>query len=42
MERAGGIVYTIKDGVIFDAKKLLARVREMVAEAKAREAETSS
>jgi len=42
MERAGGIVYTIKDGVIFDAKKLLAPVREMVAEAKAREAETSS
>ena len=30
VERAGGIKYTIKDGVIYDAKKLLADVRAMV------------
>ena len=35
--RVGGIKYTIKDGIIFDAKKLLADVREMVREAKDRE-----
>ena len=35
MERAGGIRYTIKDGVVYDAKRLLADVREMVAAAKA-------
>lgn len=32
--RAGGVVYTIKDGVIYDAKALLADVRQMVLEAK--------
>ncbi len=32
--RLGGIDFTIKDGVIFDAKKLLKDVREMVKEAK--------
>jgi len=32
--RAGGVKYTIKDGIIYDAKKLLADVRQMVAEAK--------
>ncbi|HXV63517.1 MAG TPA: amidohydrolase family protein [Vicinamibacteria bacterium] len=35
--RVGGVKYTIKDGIIFDAKKLLADVRRIVAEAKARE-----
>jgi imidazolonepropionase-like amidohydrolase len=35
--RVGGIKYTIKDGIIFDAKKLLADVRKMVREAKDRE-----
>jgi len=30
VERAGGIKYTIKDGVIYDSKKLLADVRAMV------------
>ncbi len=35
MERAGGIRYTIKDGVVYDAKHLLADVRQMVAAAKA-------
>jgi hypothetical protein len=26
----GGIVYTIKDGIVYDAKQLLRDVREMV------------
>jgi hypothetical protein len=30
VERVGGIKYTIKDGIVYDAKKLLADVREMV------------
>jgi hypothetical protein len=38
MERAGGIRYTIKDGIVFDAKQLLAQVRELVRAEKAREA----
>ena len=33
--RVGGVKYTIKDGIVFDAKELLEDVREMVAEAKA-------
>lgn len=32
-ERAGGVRWTVKDGIIYDAPALLARVREMVAEA---------
>lgn len=32
--RAGGVKYTIKDGIIFDAKKLLEDVKIMVANAK--------
>lgn len=32
--RAGGVKYTIKDGIIYDAKQLLADVREMVRRAK--------
>ncbi|TRZ46247.1 amidohydrolase family protein [Robertkochia solimangrovi] len=32
--RVGGVKYTIKDGVVYDAGKLLADVREMVAKAK--------
>lgn len=35
--RAGGVKYTIKDGVIYDAKQLLADVRAMVKAAKSRE-----
>ncbi len=31
VERVGGIVYTIKDGIIYDARKLRAQVRDMVA-----------
>ncbi len=34
-ERIGGVVYTIKDGIVYDARELLADVRRMVAEAKA-------
>lgn len=36
-ERYGGISYTIKDGIIYDAKALLEQVREMVSQAKASE-----
>jgi hypothetical protein len=32
----GGVKYTIKDGIVYDAKRLLADVERMVAEAKAR------
>ena len=35
--RVGGVKYTIKDGIIFDAKKLLADVRRIVADTKAKE-----
>jgi hypothetical protein len=35
--RVGGVLYTIKDGIIYDAKKLLADVEKMVDDAKARE-----
>ncbi len=34
VERAGGVKYTIKDGIIYDAKKLLEDVRRMVDEKK--------
>ena len=30
MERVGGIKYTIKDGIVYDAKKLLEDVAAMV------------
>jgi hypothetical protein len=35
--RVGGVRYTIKDGIVYDAKKLLADVRRMVREAKDKE-----
>ena len=35
--RVGGVKYTIKDGIIYDAKELLADVRKMVSEAKVKE-----
>ncbi len=35
--RAGGVKYTVKDGIIYDAKKLLADVKEMVRFAKSEE-----
>ena len=34
MERVGGIRYVMKDGILYDAKKLLADVEAMVSEAK--------
>jgi imidazolonepropionase-like amidohydrolase len=34
--RKGGVKYTIKDGIIYDAKKLLEDVRKMVADDKAK------
>jgi len=34
VERTKGIVYTIKDGIVYDAKQLLADVRELVRQAK--------
>lgn len=33
-ERIGGVAYTVKDGIVYDAKKLLADVRTIVKEAK--------
>jgi hypothetical protein len=35
--RVGGVKYTIKDGIIYDSKKLLKEVRDMVSEAKEKE-----
>tara|TARA_R110002073_G_scaffold72537_1_gene177685 strand:+ start:718598 stop:720145 length:1548 start_codon:yes stop_codon:yes gene_type:complete len=35
--RVGGVKYTIKDGIIYDAKKLLHDVRQQVKDAKAKE-----
>jgi len=35
-EVVGGVSYTIKDGIVYDAKKLLAEVAQMVASEKAR------
>ncbi|MEE4279273.1 MAG: amidohydrolase family protein [Halieaceae bacterium] len=37
-ERVGGVSYTIKDGIVYDAKQLLADVAEMVEAAKGDEA----
>ncbi|MVM32206.1 amidohydrolase family protein [Spirosoma sp. HMF4905] len=37
VERVGGVTYTVKDGIVYDAKKLLADVRKMVADAKQKE-----
>jgi hypothetical protein len=34
VERIGGISYTVKDGIVYDAKQLLQDVRDMVTEAK--------
>jgi hypothetical protein len=36
LERVGGVSYTVKDGIVYDAKKLLADVAEMVASEKRR------
>ena len=34
MERIGGVKYVMKDGILYDAKQLLADVEKMVSEAK--------
>ena len=34
VDRVGGVRYTIKDGIVYDAKKLMADVARMVADAK--------
>jgi len=34
--RVGGVKYTVKDGIVYDSKKLLADVRKMVADEKAK------
>jgi imidazolonepropionase-like amidohydrolase len=36
LERVGGVSYTVKDGIVYDAKKLLADVADMVAAEKRR------
>ena len=36
VERVGGVKYTIKDGIVYDAKKLLEDVKKMVEEEKAK------
>ena len=40
VERVGGVKYTIKDGIVYDAKQLLQQVANDVAEAKAAQAES--
>ncbi len=42
VERVGGIKYTIKDGIVYDAKQLLEDVREMVRKAKEEEARVTT
>lgn len=37
LKRVGGVEYTIKDGIVYDAKELLGDIREMVAKARAEE-----
>ena len=37
VERVGGVTYTVKDGVVYDAKQLLADVRQLVLDAKKKE-----
>ena len=38
MERVGGVRYTVRDGIVFDARALLADVREIVAASRAQDA----
>ena len=35
--RVGGVKYTVKDGIVYDAKQLLADVRKMVTDSKKKE-----
>ena len=38
MGRTQGVLYTIKDGIVFDTNKMRTRIRELVSERKALEA----
>jgi hypothetical protein len=38
--RVGGVRYTIKDGIIYDARQLLADVRQMVEDARTERGQT--
>jgi hypothetical protein len=40
--RVGGVTYTIKDGIVYDAKALLADVARMVREARQAESRTAT
>ena len=40
VKRVGGVKYTIKEGIVYDAKKLLADVKAMVDAEKAKTGET--
>ena len=40
IERVGGVSYTVKDGVVYNAKALLADVRAMVERAKTEQSNT--
>ena len=42
VERVGGILYTIKDGIVYDARQLLADVARMVEAQRSRRGVTSS
>ncbi len=42
VERVGGVKYTVKDGIVYDARQLLADVRQMVAAAKRTPSATSA
>ena len=42
IERVGGVSYTVKDGVVYDAKALLQDVRDMVTTARESEARKGS
>ena len=35
LQRVGGVEYTIKDGIVYNAKELLGDIRDMVAKDKA-------
>ncbi|MDQ1496487.1 MAG: hypothetical protein QOG69_2970, partial [Actinomycetota bacterium] len=41
-QRSGGVVLTIKDGVVYDAPRLLDRVKDLVAERRADRPEAAS
>ena len=41
-ERVGGVKYTIKDGIVYDAKTLLAEVSAMVERQKRERSKTST